>query len=121
MERLYNHIADVGALVHDMAFDLIASPIAVLREAVVQLNKRMTGQRLLKGINKPGGVELNHYPDLNDTQKTIEGITADFLRLSRIVLEMPACRDRAITTGVLTQEEAKDAGLRAWWRAPLAL
>jgi Ni,Fe-hydrogenase III large subunit/Ni,Fe-hydrogenase III component G len=110
MERLYNHIADIGALVHDMAFDLLASPMFVLREAAVQLNKRLTGHRLLRGVNKPGGVELSGYPDLNEARKTIEDITADCLRLSKIVLEMPACRDRAITTGLLTQEEVAVCG-----------
>ncbi len=106
LERLYNHIADVGALAHDMAFDLVASPMAALREALVQLNQRMTGHRYLRGVNRPGGILLIDWPDLADAEATLSDVVERFLGLSKLVLEMPACRDRAITTGILTQQEA---------------
>lgn len=110
LERLYNHIADVGALIHDMAFDLIASQIAVHREGIVQLNSRLTGSRLLCGVNRPGGVVFEANNSIDDVIETVSGITEEFLALSKLVLEMPACRDRALTTGVLTREEARKYG-----------
>lgn len=110
LERLYNHIGDVAAIVHDMAFDLLASEIAVLREQVVRLNQRLTGHRLLRGVNRPGGVVLHRTPDLEDIRAHLAGITDRFLSLSSLVLDMPACRDRSILTGVLTESEAKMCG-----------
>lgn len=110
LERLYNHIADVGALIHDMAFDLIASRVAVHREGLVQLNARLTGSRLLRGVNRPGGVIINGSKNLGGISETVFEITEEFLKLSKLVLEMPECRDRALTTGVLTREEASRLG-----------
>lgn len=110
LERLYNHVNDVAALIHDMALDLISSQIAILQEKAMQLNQRLAGHRLLRGVNRPGGVVLPHTPNLDDVHHTITKLTADFLRLSKFVLDMPACRDRVIKTGILTKEQAQDIG-----------
>ncbi len=110
LERLYNHIGDVGALVHDMAFDLVASPIAALVEGIVQLNQRLTGQRRLRNVNRPGGIELLQTPDLKDAEDTVCTLTDHFLEFGQFVLEHPPCRERALTTGVLTDQQAKEWG-----------
>jgi len=109
MERLYNHIGDVAALVHDMAFDLVAAEIAILRESVMQLNLGLTGHRLLRGVNRPGGVEFSGAPNLENLS-AVADLTGRFLSLSKLVLHLPACRERTLTTGILTREEAQDFG-----------
>jgi Ni,Fe-hydrogenase III large subunit len=110
LERIYNHINDVGALVHDMAFDLVASEIAVLREKIVRLNQHLTGHRLLHGVNRPGGIVLKPVPDLEALQTEAVNITSEFLLLGELIMKMPACRDRAFTTGILTGQQVKKFG-----------
>lgn len=110
LERVYNHIADIGALMHDISLDVVASELSLLREAVVQLNKRLTGSRLLRGVNRPGGVVLNPIGNLDEIRLTLAAITDRFMQLGNLILEMQHCRDRAIGTGVLTRSESDRIG-----------
>jgi Ni,Fe-hydrogenase III large subunit/Ni,Fe-hydrogenase III component G len=110
LERIYNHMADVSALAHDMAYDRAASPIATLRETMVQLNQRLGGHRLLCSLNRPGGVQLPSSVEMFSTaDQVIEAVTEEFLEWGKHLMEKPACRERMLTTGVLTYEEAKNA------------
>jgi hypothetical protein len=48
LERIYNHIADVGAICTDTGFALANAHAMRLREDVVRLNERLVGHRLLR-------------------------------------------------------------------------
>ncbi len=113
LERICNHVGDAAALVHDMAYDRLASPLFVLKEAVMQLNNRLTGSRLLRGVNLPGGLKLESKPGFKDhiagTQSKIQAVKKLFNYYCRRVMNMPSCRERMITTGVLTEKEARNA------------
>lgn len=112
VERLYNHIGDVGALVHDVAFDLIASEFAAMREQLMRINVKLTKHRLLRGVNFPGGVRISlPAGQLSEVSGEIQQIVESFLELvSQYVLSNSSCRNRYLTTGVLTREEAWDYG-----------
>lgn len=114
LERIYNHVGDVGALIHDIAFDAEAARIADMRELALQVNKQITGHRLLRGANRPGEVKLEFEPDLDAVRESLSILVTEFLDTAKKVMSMSACRDRYITTGVLTAAEAKFAvGLMA--------
>ena len=53
LERVYNHVADVGALCNDVGFGLAQAKALTLRERLLRLNATVTGHRLLRG-----GVDL---------------------------------------------------------------
>ena len=111
MERLYNHIGDVGALVHDVAFDLVASEIAVVRERMMRLNQILTGSRLLRGVNHPGGATIRFPERLPEVHNNIRQLTDAFLDLvGKQVIPNPGCRNRFLTTGVLTNAEVREIG-----------
>src|SRR5262249_33342460 len=59
LERLYNHIADVGAICTDTGFAVANAHAMRLREEVLRLNGRLTGHRLLRGAIVPGGVAID--------------------------------------------------------------
>ena len=114
LERLCNHCADCAAIVQDIAFDAISSPLTVVQEDLVRLGEKLTGHRLLRGVNRLGGVE---FPDpvnaarmLARLPDKIEGLFDRFLELIIPAMELPACRDRLIATGVLTKAEALQLG-----------
>lgn len=111
MERLYNHIGDVAALVHDVAFDLIASELAVLRERVMRLNDELTGSRFLRGVNHPGGVDVRFPHRIFEVSRSVGQIADQFLDLvDKHILSNSTCRNRYLTTGVLSKEEANRIG-----------
>ena len=56
MERLYNHVGDVGMIANDTGYAVAHSHCFRIRERLLRLNKRLTGSRLLRGGIVPGGV-----------------------------------------------------------------
>ena len=55
LERLYNHVADIGALCNDVGFGLAQAWALDLREHLLRLNRDTTGHRLLRGGVVMGG------------------------------------------------------------------
>ena len=56
MERIYNHLGDVGGIALDTAFSVAASHAFILKEKMLQVNECVTGSRLLRSVNRIGGV-----------------------------------------------------------------
>src|SRR5207245_350077 len=56
LERLYNHIADVGAIANDTGFAIAHAHCYRIREQLLRLNKHLTCSRLLRGVFSPGGL-----------------------------------------------------------------
>jgi Ni,Fe-hydrogenase III large subunit/Ni,Fe-hydrogenase III component G len=124
LERLYNHIGDCAALARDVAFDIVASEIAVMREHLVRLNAELTGHRLLRGVNRPGGIALpdrtivfNEEYIHKRLQKasrnkytTLKELFEQFHELGALLLRTPAFRDRALNTGILDKDQANALG-----------
>ena len=125
LERLYNHIADGAALAHDVAFDLVSSEIAVIREYLVRLNAELTGHRLLRGSNRPGGIVLppgrteaidHQYIDSITSKisrkrfRTFDDLIEEFRDFGELLLRTSAFRDRAINTGTLNRDQALELG-----------
>src|SRR5207244_6430949 len=66
LERLYNHVGDVGAIANDTGFAVAHAHCYRIREGLLRLNKSLTGSRLLRGVLAVGGVsrDLTVPPDL---------------------------------------------------------
>ena len=56
LERIYNHVADIGAIATDVGFVIANAHASRLREIILALNEELTGSRLLRGVVCPGGV-----------------------------------------------------------------
>ncbi|MFI5305215.1 MAG: NADH-quinone oxidoreductase subunit C [Nitrospiria bacterium] len=111
LERLHNHLGDVGAICNDAAYALALAHCSRMKEQIMQLNDRLTGHRFLRGINRVGGTAL----DLDSTQlKVIIAETAriekDFRELSNILFINASLTDRLETTGILKEQTARDHG-----------
>src|SRR2546428_4152096 len=77
LERLYNHIADVGAIANDTGFAVAHAHCFRIRERMLRLNKRLTGSRLPRDGLTPGGLarDLEIPADL---PSQVEAAVADF-------------------------------------------
>ena len=110
LERLYNHIADFGAIVNDAGFAVAHAHCYRIRERLLRLNKRLTGSRLLRGALLPGGVTFD-LPAHVDVVAEVESAMADFEEVVQICLAHTLLLDRLEGTGVLDQATAADHGV----------
>ena len=110
LERLYNHIADVGAICADTGFAVANTHAMRLREDVLRLNERLTGHRLLRGAIVPGGVELKHFSNLHiaDIIKTVQQVGDDFDEVVAMALDSTLVLDRLHGTGILPNQTARE-------------
>jgi Ni,Fe-hydrogenase III large subunit len=108
LERLANHLGDIGAICNDASFALIHAHTSVLREGVLRAANTAFGHRLMRDIIVPGGVTR----DLDDG-----GREAIYAALDTIRLRLPplielydntaSLQDRTVDTGVLKPALAK--------------
>jgi Ni,Fe-hydrogenase III large subunit len=110
-ERIANHLGDIGAICNDVAFTFAHVQLARLREGWQRRSQTLFGHRLMMDAVCPGGVA--HDLSL-DAHKTLH---ADHTALRRAVAPLfdviddhPSLNDRLITTGRLTQEQARALG-----------
>jgi Ni,Fe-hydrogenase III large subunit/Ni,Fe-hydrogenase III component G len=106
LERLHNHVADIGAICNDVGYGIAHSHAQRIRETLLRLNHATTGHRLLRGAVFPGGARLHTVPD----PTTIRTIAADIGEVVDIALRHTVVRDRLTGTAVLTQRQAADIG-----------
>jgi len=110
MERLYNHIADFGAICNDTGFAAAHSHCFRIRERLLRLNKRLTGNRLLRDGIILGGVGRDFPSDLNLAAE-LDSIIADFNEVVEISLSNTMLTDRLDSAGYLTTKTATDHGV----------
>ena len=109
MERLYNHIADFGAIANDTGFAIANAHCSRMRERLLRLNKSLTGNRLLRGGVILGGVGFDLSSGL-DLSAELYSILADFNEIVDISLQNTILTDRLEGTGCLTKQTAVDHG-----------
>lgn len=109
LERLYNHIADVGAICTDTGFAVANAHALRLREDLLRLHERWVGHRLLRGALVPGGVACDLGPErLADVRHSIGRVIADFDRIVEIATGNGLVLDRLHGTGCLRTETARE-------------
>jgi Ni,Fe-hydrogenase III large subunit len=108
LERLANHLGDIGAICNDASFTLMHALCSVLRENVLRASNTAFGHRLMRDIIVPGGV--TH--DLSNESREIIQATLDIIRLRFPALvelydNTASLQDRTVDTGVLRPALAK--------------
>jgi Ni,Fe-hydrogenase III large subunit/Ni,Fe-hydrogenase III component G len=112
LERIYNHIADIGALATDVAFSVPASRAQTLREGLLRLHERLFGHRLLRGTIALGGVrhDLTREGGI-ELRKHLRSLEHDFDELVTALIDAGTFTDRVDGTGILTNQAARDLGV----------
>jgi Ni,Fe-hydrogenase III large subunit/Ni,Fe-hydrogenase III component G len=112
MERLYNHVGDIGNVCAGASFHYGAATGMRLKERLQQMNEQLAGNRFLRGLVIPGGARLDLPGDLlgllaatlTDTLAGLDGL------MGRIEAN-PSVVDRLDDTGVLLHQTALDLGV----------
>jgi Ni,Fe-hydrogenase III large subunit/Ni,Fe-hydrogenase III component G len=110
MERLYNHVADFGMIANDTGYAVAHSHCFRIRERLLRLNKRLTGNRLLRGGVIPGGVG-HDLPAGLDLPGEVGAALRDFDDIVGLTLENTLVMDRLEGTGRLATRTARDHGV----------
>jgi Ni,Fe-hydrogenase III large subunit/Ni,Fe-hydrogenase III component G len=112
LERLYNHVADIGAICTDVAFVTAHMHAMRLKERVLRVNEELTGNRLLRGMACLGGVRFDFDAgQLRALTKLVDEFEKEFNELVELIRGNSGTRDRLETAGVLTPEVARDLGI----------
>ncbi len=111
-ERMYNHVNDIGGIAVDVGFSFPHAYASIIKEAILQLNENLSGNRYLRKINVVGGVTQ----DIDEVKKdflldSLKRIKYDFNELVKILNSSVSFMDRVDTTGVLRRKTAEDLGV----------
>lgn len=109
MERLYNHVGDIGNMCAGIGFSFGISRGAILKERLMRLNMHITGHRYLRGTIIPGGVKIDIH-ETAELHAELQKIQRELAELTSTMLASQSLLDRMQTTGVLPTEEAKALG-----------
>jgi Ni,Fe-hydrogenase III large subunit len=105
LERIANHLGDVGAICNDAAFALMHAHCAVLRERVLRAADVCFGHRLMMDRIRPGGVAV----DLGaDGAAAVRALLAEIRRRFPELVELydntASLQDRTVATGRVAPE-----------------
>lgn len=106
LERIYNHVADIGALCNDVGFGLAQARALTLRERLLRLNAEITGHRLLRGAIRPGHTAVLRLPAAGELTE----IGQRFDDLVGLATANTVVMDRFKGTAVLTEGDALALG-----------
>jgi Ni,Fe-hydrogenase III large subunit len=111
LERLANHLGDIGAICNDAAFALMHTHCGVLRERVLRACDAGFGHRLLRDCIVPGGVAGDLSPaGIAAVRALIEEIRRRFPALVELYDNTASLQDRTVATGVVTPTLAHQYG-----------
>ncbi len=79
LERLANHIGDLGAMASDVAFQPAAAFFGRMRGVCLNLLMAVSGNRYGRGLIRPGGVSFDITPSMIDEMRN---------RLERLAVEL---------------------------------
>jgi Ni,Fe-hydrogenase III large subunit/Ni,Fe-hydrogenase III component G len=112
LERIYNHLGDIGAICTDVAFATANMHAMRLKERVLRLNEELTGNRLLRGMAGLGGVRYDFdAAQVESLTRLLAWLKPEFDALVELIRESSGTRDRLETTGILKPEVARDLGV----------
>jgi Ni,Fe-hydrogenase III large subunit len=102
MERVANHVFDIGAICNDAAFALMLSHMGVLREKILRANDSLFGHRLLMDRVVPGGVAADLSDEGAEALKhMLYGFGKSFKRAVALYDDTPSLADRTLGAGIV--------------------
>ncbi|MGY3573637.1 MULTISPECIES: hydrogenase large subunit [Bradyrhizobium] len=108
LERLANHLGDIGAICNDASFALMQAHCAVLRESVLRAADAAFGHRLMRDLVVPGGVARDIAGDGADTiRAALDQIRRHFPALVELYDNTASLQDRTVSTGIVAPTLAR--------------
>ena len=111
LERLANHLGDIGAVCNDAAFSLMHAHCGALREEVLRAAEAVTGHRLMMDHVVPGGVAIDlDAAGVGVIRALLQLIRRRFPELVDLYDDTASLQDRTVGTGIVRPELAARFG-----------
>ena len=103
LERLANHLGDIGAICNDASFALMHAHCAVLRERVLRAAAGAFGHRLMMDAVAPGGVSVDpRAGEMAIVRDLVAAVRDRFPALIALYDETASLQDRTVGTGIVS-------------------
>ena len=100
LERIANHLGDIGAICNDAAFAIMQAHCAVLRERTLRASASAFGHRLMMDCIAPGGVACDLSADEADAiGACVDELDRTLSDLMQVYDSTASLQDRTVSTG----------------------
>jgi Ni,Fe-hydrogenase III large subunit len=111
LERLANHIGDLGAIAGDVAFQPGASYLGRMRGECLNLLMTISGNRYGRGLLRPGGVLFDIPADMvSEARGRLEKLQAELEPAAKLLLESPSVLGRLEGVGGVPRDKCFELG-----------
>ncbi len=111
LERLANHLGDIGAICNDAAFAMMLAQCSILREGLLRATATAFGHRMGKDVIAPGGVSRDLTPEgVAAIRAALTAVAARLPRLVALYDGTASLQDRTVGTGRLSPALARQFG-----------
>jgi Ni,Fe-hydrogenase III large subunit len=111
LERVANHLGDIGAICNDASFGLMHAECGILRERTLRAAQACFGHRLMMDRVVPGGAaEDLHADGIASLHGLLEDLRRHFPQLIEIYDNTASLQDRTVGTGYLAPTLARAFG-----------
>ena len=103
LERIANHLGDVGAICNDAAFSIMHAECGILREETLRACATAFGHRLMMDCVLPGGVAADlEPPGVEAILSLTSRLRRQFPELVELYENTASLQDRTVGTGVVS-------------------
>jgi Ni,Fe-hydrogenase III large subunit len=112
LERLANHIGDLGAIAGDIAYQPAAAYFGRMRGECLNLLMTLSGNRYGRGLIRPGGVQFDIPSEMVGEMRDRLAVLAEELRpVGHLMLKNASVQSRLEGVGVISGQTCIDLGL----------
>jgi Ni,Fe-hydrogenase III large subunit len=111
LERLANHIGDLGAIAGDIAFQPGASYLGRLRGDCLNLLMTLSGNRYGRGLVRPGGALFDITPDMaSEMRERLQRLDAELAPVLTLLFESASVQARLEGVGTVPRTACVEYG-----------
>jgi Ni,Fe-hydrogenase III large subunit len=111
LERVANHLGDIGAICNDASFAIMLAHCGILRERVMRAADTAFGHRLMRDRVVPGGVAADlANAGVDAIRSVVKEVHARFPTLVELYDRTTSLQDRTVATGRLNAALARQFG-----------
>ncbi len=112
LERLANHIGDLGAIAGDIAYQPAAAYFGRMRGECLNLLMTLSGNRYGRGLIRPGGVHFDISAALaSEMRSRLETLRDELRPVAELMLGNASVQARLEGVGVLPRDQCRSLGI----------